>query len=174
MQSPRKSHRRFWIGRLPQHCASEHSADVYIPFHVARCACELAAIPECANNHPRYLVTCAQAPEHFKRCRRIFAFPDTPSVAFILIADALSDPPQAVMACGKAMQLVFVSFRFPLAVRNGRDRPPDIIWVTKNVFDQTMAIPPCHFRRYLVIEQTAWAQQNIVSPDGLVMLSGCR
>jgi hypothetical protein len=37
-----------------------------------------------------------------------------------------------------------------------------------------MAIPPCHFRRYLVIEQTAWAQQNIVSPDGLVMLSGCR
>ena len=66
MQLPCKSHRSVFIGRLPQHCASEHSADVYIPFHVARCACELATIPQCANNHPRYLVTCAQVSEHFK------------------------------------------------------------------------------------------------------------
>ena len=67
MELPGKSHRRFWVGRLPQYRASENAADVYIPFHVAGSAGKLATIPQCANNHPRYLVTCAQAPERFKR-----------------------------------------------------------------------------------------------------------
>jgi len=100
----------------------------------------LATISQCANNHPRYLVPYAQAPERFKRRRGIFAFPDAPSVAFILITDAPSDPPQAVMGSGKAMKVVFGSLRFPLGVRNRCDRQPDIIWIAKNCLDQTIAM----------------------------------
>jgi hypothetical protein len=73
MQLPGKFHRRFWIGRLPQYCASKDAADVYIRFHVARRAFDLATIPQCPDNHPRYLVTCVQVPERFKDRRGILA-----------------------------------------------------------------------------------------------------
>jgi len=121
MQLLSKSHPRFWIGRLPQHCAPEHSADIYIAFNVAHCAGELATIPQCANNHPGYLVARAQVPEHYKRRTGIFALPNASSVTLVVVADALSDLPQAVMASWKAMELVFLSLRPRQSPKSGHE-----------------------------------------------------